>query len=187
MIRRPPRSTLFPYTTLFRSARHSGGPSRFGRSMRWMLPTLLLVAACGSRTADAPAGWDPRALATAERLAEALRRADVACDDYETFDHGKVAADYEKGELPLPAAMATCRSADDEDLTFEIFTDASQAAQFFDAKLRAVCRTASEKALPFAGIPYVQGDGWLVEPDEKATSDRLAKILGGESKLATCP
>src|ERR1019366_6456985 len=25
MIRRPPRSTLFPYTTLFRSARHSEG------------------------------------------------------------------------------------------------------------------------------------------------------------------
>src|SRR2546430_8379855 len=26
MIRRPPRSTLFPYTTLFRSATHSGFP-----------------------------------------------------------------------------------------------------------------------------------------------------------------
>src|SRR5260370_30351178 len=25
MIRRPPRSTLFPYTTLFRSVRHAGG------------------------------------------------------------------------------------------------------------------------------------------------------------------
>src|SRR2546430_4232512 len=25
MIRRPPRSTLFPYTTLFRSAHHGGG------------------------------------------------------------------------------------------------------------------------------------------------------------------
>src|SRR5256885_9344946 len=25
MIRRPPRSTLFPYTTLFRSVRHHGG------------------------------------------------------------------------------------------------------------------------------------------------------------------
>src|SRR2546430_9942156 len=25
MIRRPPRSTLFPYTTLFRSGRHAGG------------------------------------------------------------------------------------------------------------------------------------------------------------------
>src|SRR3712207_6857606 len=28
MIRRPPRSTLFPYTTLFRSARGPGGPQR---------------------------------------------------------------------------------------------------------------------------------------------------------------
>src|SRR2546427_1000200 len=27
MIRRPPRSTLFPYTTLFRSAWHTAGPS----------------------------------------------------------------------------------------------------------------------------------------------------------------
>src|SRR5260221_3620293 len=26
MIRRPPRSTLFPYTTLFRSRHHGGGP-----------------------------------------------------------------------------------------------------------------------------------------------------------------
>src|SRR2546426_3040938 len=32
MIRRPPRSTLFPYTTLFRSrATHRGGPGPFGR------------------------------------------------------------------------------------------------------------------------------------------------------------
>src|SRR5574340_911093 len=28
MIRRPPRSTLFPYTTLFRSLAHGAGPSR---------------------------------------------------------------------------------------------------------------------------------------------------------------
>src|SRR3712207_7314586 len=28
MIRRPPRSTLFPYTTLFRSGRAGGGPER---------------------------------------------------------------------------------------------------------------------------------------------------------------
>src|SRR2546422_5769932 len=28
MIRRPPRSTLFPYTTLFRSRRHNGAPPR---------------------------------------------------------------------------------------------------------------------------------------------------------------
>src|SRR5947207_4318061 len=34
MIRRPPRSTLFPYTTLFRSGRHP-------RDMREFLPRLL--------------------------------------------------------------------------------------------------------------------------------------------------
>src|SRR3712207_7474350 len=32
MIRRPPRSTLFPYTTLFRSA-DCGNPGRIGRSV----------------------------------------------------------------------------------------------------------------------------------------------------------
>src|SRR2546422_6818300 len=31
MIRRPPRSTLFPYTTLFRSLRHSNGRSQRAR------------------------------------------------------------------------------------------------------------------------------------------------------------
>src|SRR5206468_6715544 len=30
MIRRPPRSTLFPYTTLFRSPRRRAGPGRRG-------------------------------------------------------------------------------------------------------------------------------------------------------------
>src|SRR3989440_12920636 len=30
MIRRPPRSTLFPYTTLFRSGVHDGGEFEFG-------------------------------------------------------------------------------------------------------------------------------------------------------------
>src|SRR3712207_9349691 len=30
MIRRPPRSTLFPYTTLFRSAVHAGGGTTIG-------------------------------------------------------------------------------------------------------------------------------------------------------------
>src|SRR3712207_7552072 len=34
MIRRPPRSTLFPYTTLFRSSCHSGSSS--GRRCPWL-------------------------------------------------------------------------------------------------------------------------------------------------------
>src|SRR5260370_23775944 len=42
MIRRPPRSTLFPYTTLFRS---SCGPRRFSRPSRftWRTPCWLLA------------------------------------------------------------------------------------------------------------------------------------------------
>src|SRR2546430_12125188 len=40
MIRRPPRSTLFPYTTLFRSARDAGRKRRrqhLGRPRRWSI------------------------------------------------------------------------------------------------------------------------------------------------------
>src|SRR3712207_8710568 len=37
MIRRPPRSTLFPYTTLFRSSAHLGIPDEPG----WMIATEL--------------------------------------------------------------------------------------------------------------------------------------------------
>src|SRR2546429_6715712 len=35
MIRRPPRSTLFPYTTLFRSCRPRAGARRRGDRARW--------------------------------------------------------------------------------------------------------------------------------------------------------
>src|SRR2546422_2357070 len=38
MIRRPPRSTLFPYTTLFRSARHVAKCARDRRGCRARLP-----------------------------------------------------------------------------------------------------------------------------------------------------
>src|SRR5438552_6940171 len=37
MIRRPPRSTLFPYTTLFRSTRGGGDSGRPGRRTRAVL------------------------------------------------------------------------------------------------------------------------------------------------------
>src|SRR2546430_16059223 len=38
MIRRPPRSTLFPYTTLFRSRAVAGGERAVGREARLELP-----------------------------------------------------------------------------------------------------------------------------------------------------
>src|SRR3712207_7551285 len=49
MIRRPPRSTLFPYTTLFRSA-SSGRASSSGE---WLIPSLqgMKTMALGTRLA----------------------------------------------------------------------------------------------------------------------------------------
>src|SRR2546422_4716069 len=42
MIRRPPRSTLFPYTTLFRSpVRTAGGRARRSRAARSLVPLRL--------------------------------------------------------------------------------------------------------------------------------------------------
>src|SRR6266498_5463329 len=45
MIRRPPRSTLFPYTTLFRSPRRGRGPG--GGDARWSGPRATRSAADG--------------------------------------------------------------------------------------------------------------------------------------------
>src|SRR5689334_23829419 len=39
MIRRPPRSTLFPYTTLFRSQCHADGKNRIDNLFTWSLPS----------------------------------------------------------------------------------------------------------------------------------------------------
>src|SRR3712207_8628788 len=50
MIRRPPRSTLFPYTTLFRSSRRSGCPPGLRRRRnRWARSTPCWSAS-GSTT-----------------------------------------------------------------------------------------------------------------------------------------
>src|SRR3989449_5263039 len=61
MIRRPPRSTLFPYTTLFRSALRAihpgvdgsgGGPG--GAKTTMELPVITLTINGGRHTVDAP-------------------------------------------------------------------------------------------------------------------------------------
>ena len=44
MIRRPPRSTLFPYTTLFRSAKVSAQAEGGGRNVHTRLPELGVLA-----------------------------------------------------------------------------------------------------------------------------------------------
>src|SRR5437016_10589402 len=51
MIRRPPRSTLFPYTTLFRSAELSAARAQAGTQQANAVPATRMAAA-----AAAPAG-----------------------------------------------------------------------------------------------------------------------------------
>src|SRR3712207_8758722 len=66
MIRRPPRSTLFPYTTLFRSPRHGDLPDERDRMVR-------VVLACRVRRASRPGVDAPERVA---RVGPAANTAD---------------------------------------------------------------------------------------------------------------
>src|SRR2546427_9947450 len=71
MIRRPPRSTLFPYTTLFRSqtGRFKEGVSEAERALAIDGGSLVYLASLGH--AYARAGMESEARATLARLARA--------------------------------------------------------------------------------------------------------------------
>src|SRR3712207_8533656 len=56
MMRRPPRSTLFPYTTLFRSVRHEHAGQRVGHGARALGEPLRLRA---DRERTGPAADEP--------------------------------------------------------------------------------------------------------------------------------
>src|SRR3712207_8785045 len=60
MIRRPPRSTLFPYTTLFRSAYSSGAVSR-GFAVNCELGALISAIASGSALREGNTEWSTKA------------------------------------------------------------------------------------------------------------------------------
>src|SRR5690349_22759534 len=69
MIRRPPRSTLFPYTTLFRSARGRGDPAvRAGDDVRDLHRHVLL---------DLHRGADPHVHREADRKSTRLNSSHV--------------------------------------------------------------------------------------------------------------
>src|SRR5437667_5829421 len=79
MIRRPPRSTLFPYTTLFRSAAGEVAGSIHSGSSRGKKDFTLRLRKRQSRTSSLPgAGGQPAAPCAHEDLARlALERADL--------------------------------------------------------------------------------------------------------------
>src|SRR2546426_8140371 len=94
MIRRPPRSTLFPYTTLFRSRRPLGRAALLAAggvatvdSMRGFPPRFVMYNASVFALADAAgglafeaAGGDPRVLArSGEHTAELQSPCNLVC------------------------------------------------------------------------------------------------------------
>jgi hypothetical protein len=110
----------------------------------------------------------------------------MACTDYISSPFGMFDADYQR-KVPLAAAITSCATDDDENLTFEVFADAKQAREFLDAKQAMLCtKMAAHRLFEFPGFPYVDGGAWIVEPDEKATADKLAPILGGTAQQRPC-
>src|SRR3712207_8542053 len=75
MIQRPPRSTLFPYTTLFRSARDTGQPERRGRRER------IGAGAGGERLVDQLPALAHRARQLAAQRVRAARPLSAATRD----------------------------------------------------------------------------------------------------------
>src|SRR3712207_7271781 len=91
MIRRPPRSTLFPYTTLFRSHAGSDRTSSTPRALRWRrIRSPFLSDATSSRNrsdesrraeAGRPAAWHNRTTPTRseEHTSELQSRQYLVC------------------------------------------------------------------------------------------------------------
>jgi len=163
--------------------------------MKCLSVLLVLIALASVAAADGEAkeptptgatGWSTSALAIAEQLAGKVRAAGLACTGYAPSPFGAFDADYQR-RLPLAAAIASCTTEGEADLTFEVFADAQRARQFVDAKQQLLCKKMAEKQLfEFPGFPYVDGGAWIVEPDDKETADKLAPILGGTAQQHPC-
>ncbi len=156
-------------------------------------PTVapLAVVEGAAAPASVPEEWQPAAVQKAAALAEQLRANGVACDDYELRPAKGFLDDYHDrlkvAVADLPLAESRCTSAEGEDLTFMIFTDAARARAFVEVKRQLLCSAAAKRNLTlFPGFPYVVGDTWFVEPDERMTSATIAPILGGTHGMASC-
>src|SRR5260370_5669116 len=73
MIRRPPRSTLFPYTTLFRSARSNGAPAPASGYLRFV------PASCRSATATSASPLGELCLRSEEHTSELQSHLNLVC------------------------------------------------------------------------------------------------------------
>lgn len=143
-------------------------------------------AATAPKVEATPADWEAAAMAVADRLADKVRKAGMRCDDYGPAPYLMYDDEYRE-RLPVPAAVTSCDTDGNEDLTFEVFADAAAARTFVEVKREFLCKRTSEIGLhEFPGFAYVLGDVWVATPDEKDTAEKLAPILGGEAKVADC-
>src|SRR2546423_10584670 len=102
MIRRPPRSTLFPYTTLFRSQR-----DRMPDSRQKTVSRAFFVHAQSSqedgRTADAARAFDPGASRSEEHTSELQSLAYLVCrlllEKKKKADHTYLTPNYDGASL----------------------------------------------------------------------------------------
>src|SRR5258708_12662671 len=84
MIRRPPRSTLFPYTTLFRS---SNGRTRSGSRVTFPTPAPWSVPAAGPSLSDAVGTLLGRCRLPTSLLARATERSEEHTSELQSPDH----------------------------------------------------------------------------------------------------
>src|SRR2546430_13156696 len=76
MIRRPPRSTLFPYTTLFRSRLPLGGPRRRPQACRRTTPP---TARSSARSSAASSVFRRGAARSEEHTSELQSQSNLVC------------------------------------------------------------------------------------------------------------
>lgn len=142
---------------------------------------------------DEPAqpDWDAAAVAKIEALVEKLRAAGVPCDEIEWLGPGMYLQHLREvlhvSDEQLPIAEGYCTSDQEEDLTFTVFRAPEHAKTFVERKQQFLCRRAAKTQLwEFPGFPYVLNENWVLTPDERTTSVRLADILGGTADMAAC-
>lgn len=138
---------------------------------------------------DAPEEtWEPAALAAIDALAERVRAAGVPCDDFEVGLFPALGPDYDKRFGIRPAAEASCMTDEEEDLTFYSFASTADLDRFMTIKQDLLCRRAIAAGVPhFPGYPFVKGETWFIQPDERETAERLASLLGAAAGVAECP
>ncbi|GIU86171.1 MAG: hypothetical protein KatS3mg009_0686 [Acidimicrobiia bacterium] len=165
-------------------------PRRAGRRRALIAAVALVAAGCarpgGDGAAAGEGGWAPEAVAAIVATASGLAGAGLGCGDFDPYEYGRVAAEYE-GSLPVPAAMGECTGPDGEHLELAAFADGGARRRFVEEKAAFLCRRAREAGLAaFGGFPYVEAGRVLVQPDTAPAARRIAGALGGRAARAGC-